>query len=419
MVNSFSLITKYLQNAIDTVFATESKTNLLVNGSKYIDVNFKEAGYVKVMSLLMDGLSDYYRVNNGLGSSNNGYATYPSNDGYKIGAVQSKWEIFQLRYDRGKQFRVDNMDDEEQAGLVIGNLLAEFLRTKVVPEVDAVRFSTMASKTNVSLGNLVSESISANQIIGKFNTAFEWLTEHEVPEEEQLIFVNPSVMTLIRNTTELTKFLTQADYRSAEGIDFKIEKYAGRPIVEVPSNRFFTKVLTNQNGYQPQSGSKVINFMVVSKKAIVPIVKLEKSKTWTPDQVQDFDGYKVNFRMYHDAIVPKNKIPGVYCSVSSTDATAKSNLLSVDLGVVKSGDAITDYKLNAYYTIPAGLLGSVVVSDSAFTLGKTYSTSETVVAVGEGETFTKFDNETAEYFALLDANGLCIATSGSVTLPTE
>ena len=30
MANSFSLITKYLQNAIDTVFATESKTNLLV-----------------------------------------------------------------------------------------------------------------------------------------------------------------------------------------------------------------------------------------------------------------------------------------------------------------------------------------------------------------------------------------------------
>lgn len=413
MANSFSLITKYLQNAIDTVFATESKTNLLVNGSKYIDVNFKEAGYVKVMSLLMDGLSDYYRVNNGLGSANNGYATYPSNDGYKIGNVQSKWEIFQLRYDRGKQFRVDNMDDEEQAGLVIGNLLAEFLRTKVVPEVDAVRFSTMASKTTATLGNLVSESISANQIIGKFNTAFEWLTEHEVPEEEQVIFVNPAVMTLIRNTTELTKFLTQADYRSAEGVDFKIEKYGARPIVEVPSNRFFTDVVTNQNGYAPASTSKVINFMVVSKKAIVPIVKLEKSKTWTPDQVQDFDGYKVNFRMYHDAIVPKNKIPGVYCSVSTTSATTKSNLLSVDV----TKHATAGYDFNAYYTNPAGMLGTVVVSASAFTLGKTYSTSAAVKAVAEGETFTKFASETAEYFALLDGNGLCIATSGSVTLP--
>ena len=99
MANNFTLITKYLQKAIDTVLVTESKTNVLVNGSKFIDVNFKEAGYVKVMSLLMDGLSDYYRVNNGLGSANNGYSTYPTNDGYKIGDTQSKWEIFQLRYD--------------------------------------------------------------------------------------------------------------------------------------------------------------------------------------------------------------------------------------------------------------------------------------------------------------------------------
>lgn len=414
MANNFSLITKYMQNAIDTVMVAESKTNVLVNGSKFIDVNFKEAGYVKVMSLLMDGLSDYYRVNNGLGSANNGYSTFPSNDGYKVGDAQSKWEIFKLDYDRGKQFRIDNMDDEEQAGLVIGNLLSEFLRTKVVPEVDAVRFSKMASKTSTSLGNRIVESVSANQIIGKFNTAFEWLTEHEVPEEDQIIFVNPAIMTLIRNTTELVKFITQGDYKSEKGINFTVEKYGNRPIIEVPSNRFFTDVLTNQNGYQPTSNSKVINFMVVSKKAIIPIVKLEKSKTWTPDQVQDFDGYKVNFRMYHDAIIPKNKIPAVYVSISNTSATTKSNILSVDLSLETTG-----YKLNAFYTNPAGLLGYVVVSASAFTLGQTYSTGDTIVKLDEGDTFTKFASETAEYFALLDNRGMCIATSGSITLPTE
>lgn len=419
MANNFSLITKYMQNAIDTVMMTESKTKILENGSKFIDVNFKEAGWVKVMSLLMDGLSDYYRANNDLGSDNNGYSNYPTNDGYKVGDAQSTWELFKLNYDRGKQFRIDDMDNEEQAGLVIGNLLREFLRTKVVPEVDTIRFSKMASKTSVSLGNKIVETVSANQIIGKFNTAFEWLTEHEVPEEEQVIFVNPTIMTQIRNTTELVKFITQADYKSEQGINFTVEKYGNRPIIEVPSNRFFTDVLTTQNGYQPSSTSKVINFMVVSKKAIIPIVKLEKSKTWTPDQVQDFDGYKVNFRMYHDAIIPKNKIPAVYMSVSSTNATTKSNILSVDLGVVKSGSDITGYKLNAFYTNPNGLLGYVVVSASAFTLGETYSTGDTIVKVKEGDTFTKFASETAEYFALLDNRGMCIATSGSITLPTE
>lgn len=411
MANSIGLITKYMQEAIDTVLTQEAKTNVLVNGSKFIDLNFKETGYVKVMSLLMDGLSDYYRVNNGLGSANNGYATYPSNDGYKVGDTSAKWELFQLEYDRGRQFRVDNMDNEETAGLVIGNLLAEFLRTKVVPEVDAVRFSKMAKKCNVALGNLVSETISANQIIGKFNGAFEWLFEHGVPEEEQVIFVSPSVMTLIRNTTELYKRLTQEEYRNAD-VTFTIEKYEGRQIIEVPSNRFFTGVVTTDNGYMPSANSYVINFMICSKKAVVPVVKLEKSKIWTPEQVQDFDGYKVNFRMYHDIIIPKNKVPAIYTSVSAVAGTTKTNLLSVALTKVTTG-----YTLDAYYTTPVGLMGTVVRSATAFTLGNTYTTSATVVAVDEGDTFTKFASETAQYFALLDGNGKCIAVSGSVTLP--
>ena len=411
MANSIGLITKYMQEAIDTVLTQEAKTNVLVNGSKFIDLNFKETGYVKVMSLLMDGLSDYYRVNNGLGSASNGYSTYPSNDGYKVGDTSAKWELFQLEYDRGRQFRVDNMDNEETAGLVIGNLLAEFLRTKVVPEVDAVRFSKMAKKCNAALGNLVSETISANQIIGRFNSAFEWLFEHGVPEEEQVIFVSPNVMTLIRNTTELYKRLTQDEYRNSD-VTFTIEKYEGRQIIEVPSNRFFTGVVTTDNGYMPSANSYVINFMIASKKAVVPVVKLEKSKIWTPEQVQDFDGYKVNFRMYHDIIIPKNKVPAIYTSVSAVAGTSKTNLLSVALTKVTSG-----YTLDAYYTTPAGLMGTVVRSATAFTLGNKYTTSSSVVAVGEGDTFTKFSSENAQYFALLDGSGKCIAISGSVTLP--
>ena len=413
MANSIGLITKYINDAVDTVLTQEAKTSILVNSTKFMDLNFKETGYVKIASILMDGLSDYKRVNDGLGSANNGYSTYPTNDGYKVGDAQLSWEIVQLAYDRGKQFRVDNMDNEETAGLVIGNLLTEFLRTKVVPEVDALRFSKMASKCNATLGNYVSESISANTIISKFNTAFEWLFEHGTDAENQVIFVSPAVMTLIRNTTELTKFITQGDYRNKDtGINFKVEKYGDRPIIEVPSNRFFTNAVAGANGYSVGTGSVVINFMVCDVRAVVPVVKLEKSKIWNPEQVQDFDGYKVNFRMYHDLIVPKNKVPAIYTNVSTTSASTKMNVLNVALTKVTSG-----YTLDAHYTNPVGLLGTVVVSASAFTIGTTYTTSATVVAVTDGGTFSKFASETAEYFALLDGNGVCIAISGSVTLP--
>ena len=41
MANSIGLITKYMQEAIDTVLTQEAKTNVLVNGSKFIDLNFE------------------------------------------------------------------------------------------------------------------------------------------------------------------------------------------------------------------------------------------------------------------------------------------------------------------------------------------------------------------------------------------
>lgn len=410
MANVFARIEKYLQSAVDTVFAEDSKTRILENGSKFIDVNFKEAGYVKVMSLLMDGLSDYYRVNSG--SVGTDYTHYQDGkaDGYQKGNAEGSWELFKLTYDRGKQFQVDSMDDEETAGLVIGNLLTEFLRTKVVPEVDAVRFSKMAKTCSATLGNLVTaQTIADNEIIKAFNTAFEWLSEHEVPSEEQVIFVNPSIMTKIRNTTELYKKLSQVEYRG--DVTFKIETYEGRPIIEVPSSRFFTDVVCGSNGFHATEDSKVINFMVVSKRAIVPIVKLQKSKIWTPEQVQDFDGYKINFRMYHDVIIPKNKIAGVYVSVGNTAATTKSNLLSV--AISKSG---SNYVLDQYFTTPAGIYGAKIVRKAtAMAIGSDETSNNNAVIVGTP--FGKLNSEDGCYFALLDANNKVVATSAKVTYP--
>ena len=417
MANYFSRIEKYMSDAVDTVFATESKTALLENGSKYIDVNFKEVGYVKILNILMDGLSDYYRVNHVGVSGSESYAHDNSNngegtrDGYDRGNVQGSWEILRLEYDRGRQFLVDNMDNEEMAGSIIANLLSEFLRTKVVPEVDAVRFSKIAKKANATLGNLISKDVADNSIISEFNTAFEWLTEHEVPEEDQVIYVNPNIYTKIMSTTELNKYIVQADFTSEKGVKFTLPAYNGRPIIVVPTSRFYTDIVVGKNGYYPSAKGKVINFMVVSKKAIVPVVKLNKSKVWSPETQDDFDGYKVNFRIYHDVIIPKNKVLGAYVSVSTTTATTKTAKLNLALS---EGTTTNAYVVDGVYTTPAGMLGTVVYKTTAFTLGSTVAvTSDNTVDVDGGDNVT---TETALYYALVDGANKVIAVSDKITL---
>lgn len=426
-MNSFEVITKYLPQAVDKYFAAESKTAVLEQGSKFIDVNFNEAGYVKIASFLMDGLSDYYKTQGSVAPSNPAdYAAYAGNvnagqrDGFEIGGVSVKWEIFRLQYVRGKQFRIDYIENEETAGITIGNAIEEFNRVKVIPEVDATRFSIIADTTSVSLGNMVSETVAANQIISKFNGAFEWLTENEVPEEEQIIFVSPSVMTLIRNSTELTKFLTQGDYRAASGIDFTVEKYGGRPIIEVPSNRFFTNVLVTNNGYRPQTSSKVINYMVVSAKAVIPIRKLEWNKIYGPELsgIAGFHGYIINYLIYHGVVIPENKITGVYVSVSETNASTKTALLRVS---TKAGSAQYGWVMDRYFTNPAGLRGYIVYAyTDSFTLGGDISSvgtaGENYFVCEKGVEQSAVVGNTTGYFALVDDSGKIIAVSGAVTL---
>lgn len=429
MANYFARIEKYMSNAVDTVFATESKTALLENGAKYIDLDFKEAGYVKILSILMDGLSDYYRVGH-IGvegsesySHDNSYNGVGTRDGYDRGNVQGTWEIFKLEYDRGRQFLVDNMDNEEMAGQIIANLLSEFLRTKVVPEVDAVRFSKIAKKCNSGLGNLVKETVGEDEIISKFNTAFEWLTENEVPEEDQVIFVNPKIYTKIMSTSELNKYIVQQDFTNEKGVSFKLPAYNGRPIVVVPTSRFFTNVKTTSNGYVATEDSKVINYIITSKKAIVPIVKLQKSKIWSPDTQDDFDGYKVNFRMYHDVIIPKNKIIGSFVSVSTSGLNDVSGKLGVNIEI----DSVNStFAVNSYITKPSGLAGTLVfqannIANVGDTVGVGTSDSKAckVVTLGEyydvnGYTGASKPANATGYFYLIDSNNKVIAKSTNV-----
>lgn len=431
-MNSFELIEKYLPQAVDKYFIADAKTAILEQGEKFIDVNFDQTGYVKIASLLMDGLSNYYNTQEGENPNSDpfyykDYAAYAGNvdtngrDGFAIGGTSLTWEIFRLQYKRGRQFRIDYISDEETAKVIIGNAVEEFNRVKVIPEVDASRFSLIADAASTSLGNLKVEDLTDdNTIIGDFNGAFEWLTEHEVPEEQQVIFVNPAVMTYIRNSTELTKFITQGDYKSNAGIDFTVEKYAGRPIITVPSNRFFTNVLLTNNGYRAQATSKLINYMVVSTKAVVPVRKLEWSKVYGPEMsgLAGFHGYLINYLIYHGVVIPRNKIVGVFASVASTGAaTAKVNTLAID---TVAGAVQYAWKLRNYYTNPAGLRGYVVYKATAFTLGGDITSVGTAGSdyyiANVGVDNTEVVGSKQYYFALVDASGKIIAVSGQVSV---
>ena len=79
-----------------------------------------------------------------------GLANYNKQTGYEAGSVTLDYETNNVDTDRGRMFTIDAVDNIETAGVAFGRLSSEFLRTKVVPELNAYRFSSYASIDGVT-----------------------------------------------------------------------------------------------------------------------------------------------------------------------------------------------------------------------------------------------------------------------------
>ena len=142
MANSIALTEKYLP-ILDEVYKAESKTAILdATGAR---VQFDGTPTVKLFKTSMQGLGDYSR-----------------NTGFVSGDVTGTWESHTLSQDRGRGFMVDSMDDEETLGLAFGTLAGEFLRTQVVPEIDAYTFAKLAGTSNITVGTAADLSSSSD-----------------------------------------------------------------------------------------------------------------------------------------------------------------------------------------------------------------------------------------------------------------
>ena len=359
MANSIGLITKYGTKAWDKVYKAQACSSIL-DGDQDL-LKFTGVKTVKIAKFASTGLGDYHRANkqvsgNYAGNSTSNYdGTEVKGYGYQQGDVSLEWEEFTIRCDRGTQLRIELFDDEETDGLAVAAATKEFSRTKVVPEVDAYVFSKLAEyagTTNTDNIQLASGTgYNANGPIQALNNAFEVLGDLEVPEDDQVIFCSNKFFNQLRSTGEVVKVLRQTEYK--ENVKFTIGEYEGRDIIAVPANRFRTNIqLNGDNGYSWGAGSQKIDFIVVAKSAVAHVTKYDKVKVFGPEVVQDFDGYKVNIRIYHDVFVPDNKRIGIYVHTSNVATSAET----VALPKLNYNYNATSKLISGLYLVPGDMI---------------------------------------------------------------
>lgn len=284
MANSISL-SKVYTNLLDEVYQQSALTAVLESDASLARQG-ANANEIVIPKLSMDGLADYSR-----------------NSGYVNGDVTLNWETVQFNYERGRMFSVDNMDNEETQNIAFGRLAGEFIRTKVVPELDAFRFAKYAA--TVGAGTATGELATGADVIAALRTATSAMDEAEVPMEDRHLFITPTLLGLVEDmdTTKSKEVLS---------------RFAS--ITKVPQTRFYSAIELldgktggeEKGGYKKASGAADLNFEIIHKPATLQFTKHAVPKVISPELNQDADAWKYGYRNYGLCDTYENKTAGIY-----------------------------------------------------------------------------------------------------------
>lgn len=334
MPNTIELFKKNAPELLDKIYKAESTTSDFDINGALVQAG-KNANEIIVPVLDMDGLGDFDR-----------------NSGYIDGDVSLTNETKKFNYERGRRLKTDAIDNEETGGVILGNLSAEFLRTKVIPEVDAVRYATYASIPNISKSEATYDTGEA--VYKAIAKAWDGMTNDEVPEENRYLRITSTLLGLIRDmdtykskellnkfagikTVPQTRFQTAIELLSGKDGDgerkggFKkvAAEYELSTDTSVQTGKtYYTKSGENYSAVAEPTGnpstssyyektveeSKDINFMIIHKPALLQYTKHNKMKLFTPDQDQSGDDYKWLYRLYGLNDYYANKVAGIYLS---------------------------------------------------------------------------------------------------------
>ena len=286
MPNSIALAKQYVP-ILDEVYKLASLTADL-DGNPDLVQQGANANELIIPKLSMQGLGDYSR-----------------NGGYVNGDVTMVNETVQCNFDRGRMFTVDTMDNLETAGIAFGRLAGEFIRTKVVPELDAFRFAQYAGTTGISKVDSGATLNTGAATVEAIRAGLSKMDDDEVPYEGRILYITPTLLGLVEDM-DTTK--------SRKAIDFFSK------VVKVPQSRFYTAITQKDGstsgqeagGYAKGDSGKDINFMIVHPTATIQFQKHVAPKIITPEQNQTADAWKFGYRNVGIADLFENKLAGIY-----------------------------------------------------------------------------------------------------------
>lgn len=283
--------------------------------SGWMDANAGQVIYnggkeVKIPKMNMDGLGDYSRSN-----------------GFTQGSITLEYETKTMTMDRGRTFMLDSMDVNESNFVANAtNVMGQFQATKVVPEIDAYRYSKIASLAiagKVATGGNTIDETNVLKLLKADITAIEDI----VGDIPLVITMSTPIAAILDQNEKISKRLDVTEFTKGDVIT-KVKSFDGHPIVKVPSARMKTAYTfydgktegQTAGGFIAASSAKNINWIITPMYAPIAVNKTDKVRIFDPNINQDADAWKLDYRKYHDLWIMDEALK--ICRVNIKEALA-------------------------------------------------------------------------------------------------
>lgn len=241
-----------------------------------------------------------------------GLQPHTRNKGFNSGTAENEKKVYTMGQDRDVEFYIDKQDvDETNQDLAVGNISKTFINDHVQPEIDAYRFAKMANDSV----HKTTETLTVDNTYTQLKAAL--LPIRKFGAQNIIGYVSSEVMDFLERSKEFTRSITNQNV-GMTALESRITSLDGVTLIEVWDDSRFKTAYDFSNGYVPTASATDINFVLVAKPAVIPVVKENAIYLFAPGEVGQGDGYLYQNRLYHDLFIKEQQKDGISVSIKGT-----------------------------------------------------------------------------------------------------
>ena len=199
-------------------------------------------------------------------------------------------------------------------------VMSEFQKQQVIPEIDAYRYSKIASLA-------IAGSQSREIALTAENIVEELLKDLTAIEEatgvtDVVITMSPTTASLLASAKNAKDHMSTTQLAKGN-MNVRVVSFNDNAIVRAQQRLLQTAFKFNdgktsgqeKGGFEKDSSSKDINWIISAKDAPVAVSKTDKVRVFDPTVNQAADAWKTDYRKFHDLWIPKAKLAKVFVNV--------------------------------------------------------------------------------------------------------